>query len=139
VETTITAMDDDTVTVSESRQTGGVAVLYAYDCPLDREGAVRVIEALTAAVELKDREEAEKEAAKLKAGDKVTGRHSPSRRGTVITDEDENGRVDVVNLDSGSIMRDRPASAFRRTARADGGLIAPRYGARVSRADLAPF
>lgn len=67
----------------------------------DRAGAVSLIEALTAAVEAADAREAA-EARKLKRGDRVRGRYV-GRPYTVVSDETEDGRVDVVSLATGNL------------------------------------
>lgn len=140
--TEITALDGDIVSVetagTEYRAGQAIVYLDATTCPLDREAAVRVIDALTAAIERKDREEAENEAAKLKAGDKVTSSSGRTSRFTVTRDEDAGGLVDLVVLSTGELILNRNATAFRRTHFADGraDAFSPRrvLGGPVTRA-----
>lgn len=123
--TTITALDDDTVTVEayNGSRYGGRQLTYldATACPLDRAGTVAVIEALQSIVTAHDEAEAAKAAAKLKAGDKVTG-HSRGFLFVVISDEAD-GSVDLVKLSTGEILWGRPVTAFRRQS---GGAWVPR-------------
>lgn len=76
----------------------------------DREGAVRLIEVLTDAVQAHD----EVEAAKLKRGDKVFSAHHSARGMTyMVLSDEENGRVDVVSLNpNATVYEDRDASTF---------------------------
>jgi DNA-binding beta-propeller fold protein YncE len=125
---TIVGLDGDRATVTGDVSDGYdgriVAWLNASSLPLDREGAVRVIDALTVFVAAKDAE-----VKRLKAGDKVTGSIRPDVLFVVITDENAEGRVDLVKLRNGEILRNRPASSFRRQS----------SGAYVPRRSPAPF
>lgn len=87
---------------------------------LDRENAVRMIEALTAAVEAADAREAA-EARKLKRGDLVRLVTNRTWLYTVLSDEDTDGRVDLVCLErwgrpAGDILND-PVEGFERVTR----------------------
>lgn len=77
----------------------------------DREGAVALITALADAVEAHDAREAA-EARKLKRGDVVTA--GRTLKYTVISDETDAGRVDVVSHRYGHIYSDRLARTFTR-------------------------
>lgn len=127
-ETTIAAIEGGATVTANPATTylakGAVAFLGSDDYGwYDREGTVRLIEVLTDAVEAHDVEEARKaaeEAAKLKVGDIVRLKgHTTSTR-VVITDEDESGRVDLVNLTDefthliGGIQRRKYADGYVR-------------------------
>ncbi|GAA0627620.1 hypothetical protein HPO96_37180 [Kribbella sandramycini] len=98
VYTEIHDVDGDVMEVTTWATTSARGIIASTDSgvmDLDREGAVHLIEALTAAIEAADAREA-KEAAKLKRGDKVSYRGVPASTRTVMSDEDDRGRVDVV-------------------------------------------
>lgn len=128
--------DFDVYSTEYSHRTGIVARVHDDRCgayrDLDRPGAVSLIEALTAAVDAADmREAAEaeriareecrriREAAKLKRGDAVRLKNTMSRTlYTVVTDEDEDGHVDLVRivspLGAGRLVTGERAGQFER-------------------------
>lgn len=109
--------DGDTVTVQESSApTKGFAFLMtATDGVwLDRENAVGVIEALTDLIEAADAREAEA-AKRLKRGDKVRlSSVNTDHRYTVVTDESDAGRVEVVAWGDGVLWSNQRANLFER-------------------------
>ncbi|GAA0627625.1 hypothetical protein HPO96_37185 [Kribbella sandramycini] len=113
---------------SSGDPTGTVGFIIGGGAYVDRAAAVGLITALTDLVESYDTEEAKKaaeaaakEAAKLKAGDKVlTYTYPRDTLFLVITDESANGRVDLVRLRDGVIYRNRLARSFTRRASAGG-------------------
>lgn len=84
---------------------------------LTREGTVGLIAALTDLIEAHDAEEARKteaaakEARKLKRGDRVRGRYT-GKVYTVVSDETDDGRVDVVPHEVSGLWPDEPANSF---------------------------
>ncbi len=135
--TTITALDNDTVSIeatptSERWNGRQVVVLDSASCPLDRAATVRVIASLASAVAAFDRAEAERQAAeaarqaaKFKRGDKIRQRGTHSYH-VVIRDEDEAGTVDLVTIGTGVIRERVPAQHHIRTQRAaTRGMAAP--------------
>ena len=114
--TQVRGLDGGSLTVEADevrRDEAVIVVVHDYTnatwCAFDRAGAVELITALTDAVEAADAKDAEK----LKAGDVVRGVHT-NRDHTVVTDEDEDGMVDVVILGTGRLVRHQPASLYAR-------------------------
>jgi hypothetical protein len=84
------------------------------DTYVDRTDAIRLRGALTEAIDAHVEREAAK-VKKLNRGDRVTGRSTRGRY-TVVTDETEDGRVDLVSRQTGHLLTNRVASAFIREA-----------------------
>ena len=88
---------------------------YSAAC-LTRDDAATLASHLAAAVEAADARAAAA-ARKLKRGDLVQLHGDPEARRVVITDEDESGRVDLVNLDEvtlGQVQERRHAAQYER-------------------------
>lgn len=112
-------------TVGDRAPEGTIAVvgaghgLQCREALVDRENAVRLVEALTNAIEAHDAEEARKAATKLKAGDIVRGRMVSGSRYVVTSNEDDTGRADMVRLshplyEEGRFLPSRSAVNFER-------------------------
>ncbi|WBQ03825.1 hypothetical protein [Kribbella sp. CA-293567] len=125
--TRFTALDGDTITITPGSTiyNDGVSIaeIDATACPLDREGTVRVIEALTDLVQAADVAEAEKLAAEatrlaapFKAGERVYGNRTQDSY-TVVSDQTAHGTASFVHLRTGDLKPGYLTRNFHRMSR----------------------
>lgn len=105
--------DGDAVTFGVQTTGDGAWGVY-----LTVEGAETIAKALTEWAEAEKARQAaavEREAAKLKRGEKVFAKSNSSSPYTVISDQNDDGLVDVVSLSSGILLTDIHAENLTRT------------------------